>query len=376
MRVAIIPGFATEGTEGEQPSSLSGWAEDEKFRSQLAFVPAHLTAADGIARMLNLGSGQQTFVVQLRGYEMLTKEQAELLDAGFGVAERDVNDEIERWLSEARQLALDPLPESREAARSRYRKVTRALRNELSPRRALALMELADLERRSGNTKEAKALLDHAISISPRQAALLERRATLARETGESAVAVAMMQRLLHEVEASDDQRAKLSQTLARESLAAARQALELALELRPGDRAVLEQLRAVHEASGLWDLAVGTRVELAEGIDDRRQRAQALVAAAHACSEQTGNIPRAVALYEAAIEDDPQVPGAFDAVEAELQRVGDKRGLASAYDRQVDARAARRHGRRRRRRDSARAGARFDAAGGGVRTAGACAGF
>jgi tetratricopeptide (TPR) repeat protein len=268
---------------------------------------------------------------------MLTREQAERLDAGFDEAEREVNAEIERWLAEARQLAQDPALDSQEAARGRYGKVNRALRYELSPRRALALMELAELEQRSGNMGEARALLDHAIAISPRQAALLEKRAMLARDTGESAVAVAMMQRLLHEVEASDEDRANLSATLARESLAAARQALELALRLRPGDRKLLEQLKAVHEASGMWELAVGTAVELAEGIDDRRKRAQALVAAAHLCSERTGNIPRAVALYEAAIEDDPQVPGAFAAVEAELLRVGDRRGVAAAYERQIE---------------------------------------
>jgi hypothetical protein len=81
----------------------------------------------------------------------------------------------------------------------------------------------------------------------------------------------------------------------------------------------------------------VGVAVQLAEGMSGREQRARALVEAARLCSRRTGNTPRAVALYEAAIEDDPQVPSAFAAIENELLRAEDFRGVSAAYERQLE---------------------------------------
>ena len=43
------------------------------------------------------------------------------------------------------------------------------------------------------------------------------------------------------------------------------------------------------------------------------------------------------MALYEAAISDDPQVPGAFESIEATLVKSADGPGLADAYERQID---------------------------------------
>jgi tetratricopeptide (TPR) repeat protein len=125
--------------------------------------------------------------------------------------------------------------------------------------------------------------------------------------------------------------------TVASQSLGAAADAIQRALVLQPHDRSLLERLRAVHEARGNWERAVGVAVELAEATGLPDARARALVEAARFCSERTGNTARAVALYEAAIEDDPQVAGAFAAIEEELIRAEDFRGVASAYERQLE---------------------------------------
>jgi hypothetical protein len=71
--------------------------------------------------------------------------------------------------------------------------------------------------------------------------------------------------------------------------------------------------------------------------MSDPHERARALGAAARFCAQRTGNTSRAVALYEAAIEDDPEVDGAFTAIEQILRNRGDVRELAKAYARQLE---------------------------------------
>src|ERR1044071_3688760 len=54
-------------------------------------------------------------------------------------------------------------------------------------------------------------------------------------------------------------------------------------------------------------------------------------------CANRAKNTARAVALYEAAISDDPQVPGAFESIEATLVKSSDGPGLPDAYERQIE---------------------------------------
>jgi tetratricopeptide (TPR) repeat protein len=198
------------------------------------------------------------------------------------------------------------------------------------------LVSLGDIARAEGRLEEAVSWFDRALAISPLHIAALRARAALAQTSGESAIAAAMLHRLVDSLETEAEQIDVLS-TIATESLSAARHAFHRALVLSPGDRTLLERLRAVHEACGEWDDAVGAAVALAETNDDRAARARALVEAARLCAERAGNTPRAVALYEAAIEDDAEVPGAFQAIEQELIRVEDFDGLAAAYERQIE---------------------------------------
>jgi tetratricopeptide (TPR) repeat protein len=54
-------------------------------------------------------------------------------------------------------------------------------------------------------------------------------------------------------------------------------------------------------------------------------------------CARRTGDVTRAVALYEAAIADDPSAPGAFEAIEAVLLKNADFSAVARAYERQIE---------------------------------------
>jgi tetratricopeptide (TPR) repeat protein len=334
MRVAIVPEWDPESET--EPTSLAHHVEDPELRQQLSLVPQHLTAADALGTVLELGTplGPETILVRLESYEALEPERAALLDADFHAAEDEVNEQIETFLAEAKRLVDAG---DLEAAGNHYRAADGFLRHEASERRATLLAALADVERRRGNPKQAKQLLDEALSILPTHTSMLEQRAELALQEGESAVAAGMHQRLLGQREADPEESVRLCAAIASECLAAARQALEHALKIKSGDRKLLQRLGRVHEAQQDWAASVGVAVELAEGIPSKSARARALVAAAKLCSEKTKNTPRAVAIYEAAIEDDPEVPGGFSAVEAELEKAADHEGLASAYERQIE---------------------------------------
>ena len=140
----------------------------------------------------------------------------------------------------------------------------------------------------------------------------------------------------------TSSERGALWSKIADESLMAATDALQQALALEPNDPLLLQRLQAGFEASGRWQEAVDAKVSLSETVENPRERARAMAAAAGMCARRTNNVPRAVALYEAAIADDPTTPGAFEAIEAVLVRNDDWTGVESAYVRQLERLAGR----------------------------------
>jgi tetratricopeptide (TPR) repeat protein len=293
--------------------------------SALANAFAGDVAKDGEGVLLLVGGG----------HRLLEKNEAE--EIGFDRASsemaRRLDEEVESWMS--RGHAATSSGDWAEA-RKCYLAADRRLGQEASPRHAVVFVSLAEAARAEGNVEEATTWLDRALAIVPSHIGALRGRARLALELGEHAVAAALLHRLAGGLE-NDAERAETLSTIASQSLAAAGDAIRRALVFHSADRALLERLRAVHEARGEWAEAVGIAVELAEATDSPAQRARALVEAARLCSRRTGNTPRAVALYEAAIADDPQVPGAFVAIEQELLRAEDYRGVSAAYERQLE---------------------------------------
>ncbi len=220
------------------------------------------------------------------------------------------------------------------AARACYAAADERLGSEASPRHAGVLVALGEIERMQGRTAESTALLDRALALAPDDGEALRGRSAIARSTGDRALAAALLARLAPQLDG--EAAADALTVAAADSLAAAQRALEAALKLRPGDADLAQHLLGIYEASGNWNEAVSMRVDRAQKIDDRALRARALVDAAELCARRTGNTPRSVALYEAAIEDDPQVGGAFQAIERALLDTGDFKGVAAAYDRQL----------------------------------------
>lgn len=204
------------------------------------------------------------------------------------------------------------------------------------PRRAEVLVCLAGIQGRRGEAGAAAVLLDRALAIFPDHRAALMQRIELARSEADAATSAALRRRLLRRSQ-GDEERAELLSSIADESLLATTEALHQALVLRPKDPRLLERLQATLEAAGQWREAVDAKVALSETIENPRERARALTSAAGMCARRTSNVARAVALYEAAIADDPSAPGAFEAIESVLVKNEDWKGLELAYERQLE---------------------------------------
>ncbi|MBK7396672.1 MAG: hypothetical protein IPJ34_10315 [Myxococcales bacterium] len=244
-----------------------------------------------------------------------------------------MNDEIEIQLAFASAL----LDEGRlEEAESAYRSCDDKLGAERSPRHAEVLVCLATIAKKRRQHREAAALLDQALAFFPAHRGALSQRLAVAEELEDSATAAAIRLRMFTFAE-SDEARLHLLSSVVDDALASAVGALRSALQLRPRDRALLERMASLHEATGAWTDAVNVRVTLAEGEPLPETRARAFSTAADLCAIKTENVDRAVALYEAAIADDPAVPGAFEAIEKVLLDSGDVVGAEKAYVRQIE---------------------------------------
>ncbi len=325
------PSFLTPGTAAELRALL------ERGAGRLLPVTGHLSFEQVVTGALGLPASAlpATLVLHAGPWLSLDAEGATALglDEHFEMATRYAAEQVEQTLADA----FDHLGrEDLAGARQHYAAADALLGDEPSARHALVLVSLGELERGQGRGHEAAQLLDRALAIAPNHIGALRGRAALARDQGESVVAAALLHRLVPHLD-TDAERLDALSRIATESLGAARDAIAQALVLRPGDRSLLERLRAVHEAAGDWALAVDASVRIAEGIDVPQERAQSLVQAARLASEKAQSLPRAIALYEAAIEDDPGVPGAFAAIEADLVRAGDHHGVTRAYERQLE---------------------------------------
>ncbi len=221
-----------------------------------------------------------------------------------------------------------------EGAERVYLEADRRLGSERSPRHAEVLVCLALLARRRGELALAGTRLDLALGSSPEHRAALSQRLAIAEELRDSAMAAALRKRMLRFCE-SDRARVHVLAEVVSDAVMTALSALRDALALSPQDRELWEQLRALLEATSDWSGAVDASVALAELTRDPVERAATLAHAARLCATRVGHTERAVALFEAAIADDPTVPGAFSAIEAVLVEAGDVEGLERALVRQ-----------------------------------------
>lgn len=319
MRVVLT--LNSTGTDPGESTSEVG------LSNNLALATAFATALD-----IPEEPDPATLVLQVAGYQVRHSETAAQLDDTVDEADRLAHNAI----ASAFTFATDLYNEGHiEAALSAFERAELLLRNDAGPRRVLVLLSLAEIERSRGKGDAAVGWLDRALAIAPTHRGALEARIGMARDRGEASLAAALLERLVARLDTSD-KKVEALQMIAEQALTTARQALNQASVLMPESIDLLERLRAANEAAGMWDEAVSALVQIAEHTGESAQRAGVLVDAARLCSERTKHTPRAVALYEAAIEDNPQLEGAFEAMEALLIRANDAEGLAAAYIRQI----------------------------------------
>ena len=221
-------------------------------------------------------------------------------------------------------------------ARGAYEEAESLLSHEYGPRRAEVLACLAALARADARVDDATALLDRALAVFPRHRSALAMRLEVARAAGDHPTATGLAARMVDLAE-TDEERVAALGGLTAEALASAAGAIEHALGVRGPDRGLFALLRTVRDAADDVVGAVNAAVSVAEATVDPRERAQAFVAAADLCATRARNVDRAVALYEAAIADDPATRGAFEAIESVLAESGDHQALAAAYERQLE---------------------------------------
>jgi tetratricopeptide (TPR) repeat protein len=317
--------------------ALREWLSHPTARRRLVAVLPRERFEHAAARALNLDGADSdaVSVVYVAGYVQVSRADWEALGleralgAAQEAAEREVEDPIARAAKDFDGGAWDH-------AGSEYRAAEERLSGDHSPRHAEVLVMLGEIERLQGRTQSARRLLERALSLQPNHAGALRVNASIARATDDHATCAAMLQRLF-EVMPDLPDRKKLVGLIVREALEAARQGVARGLELDPGDPELLRRRRAIAEIAENWEDAVNVEVQMAVALSDPKARAGALVGAATLCREKARNLQRAVALYEAALADDANAPGAFDAVEQILQQGEDWRGLAKAYQRQLD---------------------------------------
>ncbi len=297
-------------------------------------LSSNLSTATALAAALNIPeeADPATLYVEVSAYQVRHGEAAAQLEDAVDEADRLAHNSIAASFTHATDLYNEGRLEE---ALSAFERAELLLRNDTGPRHVLVQLSIAEIERSRNNGDAAVGWLDRALAIAPTHRAALEARIALAQERGESSLAAALLKRLVPRLD-TPDRKVEALRVITDQSLFTAREAITQASELMPASVELLERLRAVNEAAGMWAEAVTAVVQIAEHTENPTERAQLLMQAARLCSERARHTPRAVALYEAAIEDNPQLAGAFEAMEAELIRANDAEGLAAAYARQI----------------------------------------
>jgi tetratricopeptide (TPR) repeat protein len=255
------------------------------------------------------------------------------IDNNTTIPDQDPEALIEQTLAAAAACAH---AEDWSQAAQLYRSVLPLMGDEAGPRRAGVLTCLAEMEISQENLEEGLILLQQALHTFPRHEGALRRAMDLTVRMKRHALSMEFRRRLLA-LSIEEDERTAHLRALVYDGTGLIIEALGAlrGRELRDFD--VLDRLRAAHEAAGDPLKATDVMVTQAEEIAGPHERAGAMVRAADFCADRTGSTARAVALYEAAIADDPAVRGAFEAIERVLVQRGDWKELEKAYRRQAE---------------------------------------
>jgi len=110
------------------------------------------------------------------------------------------------------------------------------------------------------------------------------------------------------------------------------------ALQLQPDSLTILHKLLAVYSDNKLWAEAADILDTLVQGEKNERRRARFKQTAALIYREELRQLPRALALFHGALDDDPSLTPCLEAVEALAVELDDPRELLKAYQRKINS--------------------------------------
>jgi golgin subfamily B member 1 len=263
-------------------------------------------------------------------YRAAVEADGDSLDAALGLAEvlytlaREQGGE-ERWVE------VD----------QRHRDVLARHRTRLADGQVVELWHrLGVTARELGDDKKAEASFRRALERDPNHAPTLDALVELAEAAGDWKAVVDAKRELLEG--ASDEERARLYDQigdLLRGKLgdpAGALGAYLEAVKLRPGNLTLLHKTLEVHTAQKQWRQAVETLGAIAESETEPRRRAKYHYAAAVIARDELEDAELAVDRFAHAVDDDPTMPKAFDAIDQLLSDKGDWKGLARQHRRML----------------------------------------
>lgn len=108
------------------------------------------------------------------------------------------------------------------------------------------------------------------------------------------------------------------------------------ALSKRPGDRGVLLKLMRLYSEGKDWTRLVEVILEVADLVDDSRQRAKYLMTAASLCHDELGDLEQAAALYQEVMRLDPSLETARSRAVDVVRARGDFEGLKELLKEQL----------------------------------------
>jgi len=231
--------------------------------------------------------------------------------------------------------------EHREAA-ALYRTLVEQHHAALAPGELPLVYErLARAEEALGDRDAAIAWHEKALAVDPGRRASLEAVAALHLEKGDAG-ALVLDKRALLAMATDDETRAQLSEEIGDlyvDKLGNPSQAItayQSVLALSPGRRQTLHRLLELYTAEKRWSDAAGMLVRLADVESGPAVRAKYLYTAAVIHRDELGDAEGAVALFNRALDDAPDLTKAFDAVERLLIETGAWRELARNYRRMI----------------------------------------
>ena len=271
-------------------------------------------------------------------YRVAVESDPDNLEAALGLAQTLLTE------AQAGEGAAAATP----AAEDRWREIDRRYREVLARHRtALADGQVADIwyrlgltARALGDDKKAENALRRALERDPNHEATLQALVDLGGQRGDwkmvieakralvDGAAEAIQLKLLEEI--GDLQRAKL-----KDPGTAVGAYLE-ALKLVPGNRALLHKLLDAYSEQKQWKRAVDILGELATQDPSAARRSKYHYAAAVVARDELSDVELAVERFSAALDDAPETPKAFEAIDKLLTEHKDHKALARQVRKQL----------------------------------------